>query len=127
MHIIILQQNNETKLTNTEELTKRYREMYQKSGNGMDTEDFFYENCAWDALNGEIGFDQKNDAVTFEYADRDKSRAYEHIEDCRNWMAERNGSFDQYVMAHVLMALYYGGPLSKDEYECMHTALCSYD
>ena len=131
MEIIILQHDDETIITNKEELTKEFHEIYEKNGNGMDKDEFYYEFFCRDAINGEIAYSSKDDCIEFEYADWDTKLTYWHIELCIEWLQKEEkseffSSFNKHTMFHVLMALNSCGAIGKREYEALNNKYCSY-
>lgn len=125
MKIIVLERNGRVIVTNEEELTKEFREQYEKNGNGMDKDDFYYEFFYCEPINGSIDYSVEDDQIKFKYDNWDVEQAYNHIELCLQWLKE-DSNFTKYIMFHVLMAINSCGAIGKREYESLHEKYCNY-
>lgn len=125
MKIIVLERDGRVIVMNEEELSKEFHEQYEKNGNGMDKEDFFYEFFYCDSINGNIDYSVEDDQVEFEYYDWDTRQTYNHIEWCLKQLKE-DSHFTKYIMFHVLLALNSCGAIGEWEYEVLHEKYCNY-
>lgn len=125
MKIIVLERDDKIIVTDEEQLTKEFHEQYEKNGNGMDKDDFYYEFFYCEPINGSIDYSVEYDRIDFKYDNWDVEQAYNHIELCLQWLKENSG-FTKYTMFHVLMAINSCGAIGKQEYEALHEKYCNY-
>ena len=136
--IIVIERDNEIKITNEDLLTKEFHEQYKENGNEMDKYEFYCKFFYFTPINGDIYYSEKDDAIKFEYSDWDTEGAYEYIKLCSEYLERdeanpnreiclRSGvSFTKYTMSHVLSALDFCGAIGKREYEALHKKYCNY-
>jgi hypothetical protein len=125
MKIIVLERDDKIIVTDEEQLTKEFHEQYEKNGNGMDKDDFYYEFFYCEPINGSIDYSVEYDRIDFKYDNWDVEQAYNHIKLCLQWLKENSG-FTKYTMFHVLMAINSCGAIGKQEYEALHEKYCNY-